>query len=179
MKNRRTLQLILVIALVALFSVGCARKPAPEVSAPVESGPAKTTQVPVETIKAYAPQDVAPMVDPFDEASSKLKRVFFEYDQHTLSDQARATLAENAAFLKANPSIKISIEGHCDERGSDEYNVALGERRAQAVKSYLGTLGVADGRMSTVSYGEEKPLDAGHAESSWSKNRRAEFKAVR
>ncbi len=80
-------------------------------------------------------------------------------------------------MLKALSGVDIRIEGHCDERGSDEYNLALGERRAQAAMNYLATLGVPASRMSTISYGEEKPLDPGHNEEAWAKNRRAEFVA--
>ncbi|RMF47475.1 MAG: peptidoglycan-associated lipoprotein Pal, partial [Deltaproteobacteria bacterium] len=109
----------------------------------------------------------------------QLQRIHFDFDQFTLSPEARDILAANAALLNANPGLKVRIEGHCDERGSDEYNLALGERRAVAARDYLVSLGVAADRLSTISYGEEMPLDAGHDEAAWAKNRRAEFKAVR
>jgi len=106
----------------------------------------------------------------------KLEAVYFDYDAFTLQPVARQTLERNATWLQANPMVKVVIEGHCDERGSDEYNLALGERRALAVKSYLTTLGVTDVRLATVSYGEERPAVEGHGETAWSRNRRAEFK---
>jgi peptidoglycan-associated lipoprotein len=107
-----------------------------------------------------------------------LQRIQFAFDQHTLSDQARETLAGNAAWLKANPGARVVIEGHCDERGSDEYNLALGERRALAAQNYLVSLGIAASRLSTISYGEERPLTPGQSEEAWEQNRRAEFKVV-
>lgn len=106
--------------------------------------------------------------------NSPLKPVFFHYDSDTLDDEARKVLAENAALLKAN-GWTITVEGHCDERGTAEYNLALGDRRALAARDYLVSLGVPADRLSTVSYGKEFPFDAGHQESSWALNRRAHF----
>jgi len=104
-----------------------------------------------------------------------LRSVPFEYDQFLLSGAAMEILSANAAILKAKPTLRVRIEGHCDERGSDQYNIALGERRADAVRNYLISLGISAGRLETVSYGEEKPLDPGHDESAWVRNRRADF----
>ncbi len=108
-------------------------------------------------------------------ASSPLKEIYFEFDQHNLRADARETLKANAAWLKANPSARVQIEGHCDERGTDEYNLALGARRAQAAKDYLVELGIAAGRLSTISYGEEIPVCREQAEACWQKNRRDRF----
>jgi len=99
--------------------------------------------------------------------------IFFEYDSSALLPEARELLKRKAEFLAANPQISIVIEGHTDERGTPQYNIALGERRAESVRSFLEGLGVAASRMSTVSYGEEKPVDPGHNEAAWAKNRRA------
>lgn len=99
--------------------------------------------------------------------------IYFEYDSSALLPEARELLKRKAEFLVANPQISIVIEGHTDERGTSEYNIALGERRAESVRSFLEGLGVAASRMSTVSYGEEKPIDPGHNEAAWAKNRRA------
>ncbi len=107
--------------------------------------------------------------------SGDLKTVFFAFDSFTLGGEARSQLKDNAKWLKDNASASIQIEGHCDERGTTEYNLALGERRANAAKSYLKKLGIDSSRVSTISYGKERPLDAGHDESAWSKNRRAAF----
>ena len=107
-----------------------------------------------------------------------LHDIRFDFDMADIREDAKPTLEENASFLKQYPSIKIVIEGHCDERGSVEYNLALGERRAKAARNYLATLGVESARMTTVSYGKELPLDPGHDEQAWARNRRAHFVAV-
>lgn len=99
--------------------------------------------------------------------------VYFAFDESALSDDSRAKLSRNADLLKAQPRLNMTIEGHCDERGTNEYNLALGERRASAVKSYLGSLGVGTDRMRTLSYGSERPVCTEHEESCWSQNRRA------
>jgi peptidoglycan-associated lipoprotein len=106
---------------------------------------------------------------------SPLKPVFFEYDSAEVDAAAQAVLAENSQVLKKNASWILTIEGHCDERGTPEYNLALGERRALAARSYLLSLGIAGDRIRTVSYGKEFPFDAGHNEAAWAKNRRAHF----
>jgi len=100
-------------------------------------------------------------------------RVFFALDSSTLSGEAQATLDRQAGWLKENSGVNIVIEGHADERGTREYNIALGERRATAAKNYLVNLGVAASRLSTVSYGKERPAVMGSDESAWSQNRRA------
>lgn len=99
----------------------------------------------------------------------------FAYDSAELTPMSRMVLKEKSAWLSRNSHVKISIEGHCDDRGTTEYNLALGEKRALAAKSYLQDLGIAGGRMNTISYGEEKPLVHGNDEASWAKNRRAHF----
>jgi peptidoglycan-associated lipoprotein len=105
--------------------------------------------------------------------SKLLKDIHFHYDKYDVRREDEGTLKENAAFLKKNPKMKIQIEGHCDERGTTEYNLALGERRANSVKKYLVSLGITSDRISAISYGKERPLDRGHNEQAWAKNRRA------
>ncbi len=105
--------------------------------------------------------------------SSLLKDVYFDFDKYDIRPADAAILKENAALLKKYTNVKIQIEGHCDERGTSEYNLALGERRANSTKNYLMSLGVSPERISTISYGEEKPIDPGHNEEAWGKNRRA------
>lgn len=100
-------------------------------------------------------------------------RVFFSLDSSVLTGEAQATLDKQAAWLKANTSVNVAVEGHADERGTREYNLALGERRATAAKNYLVSTGVAASRISTVSYGKERPAVTGSDESAWSQNRRA------
>jgi peptidoglycan-associated lipoprotein len=111
-------------------------------------------------------------------AESILQAVYFAYDSYEIQPDARATLRANAEAIKANNGWgTITVEGHCDERGSEEYNLALGDRRANAVKRYLSDLGVSSSRLRTVSFGEAKPAVVGHDESAWRYNRRSEFKA--
>ena len=105
--------------------------------------------------------------------SKLLKDIYFDYDKYEIRREDEGILKENAAFLKKNPKMKIQIEGHCDERGTAEYNLALGERRANHTKKYLVSLGITLDRISTISYGEERPLDPGHNDEAWGKNRRA------
>jgi peptidoglycan-associated lipoprotein len=105
--------------------------------------------------------------------SKLLKDIRFDYDKHDIRRVDEGILRENAAFLKKNPKMKIQIEGHCDERGTVEYNLALGERRANNTKRYLVSLGITSDRISTISFGKERPLDPGHNEEAWAKNRRA------
>ncbi|NDA08400.1 MAG: peptidoglycan-associated lipoprotein Pal [Alphaproteobacteria bacterium] len=100
-------------------------------------------------------------------------KVYFEYDSSALSDASKATLAAQAAFLKANPSIRITVEGHCDERGTREYNLALGERRASAARDYLVAQGIDNARIKTISYGKERPAFVGSNPYAYSKNRRS------
>lgn len=104
-----------------------------------------------------------------------LRDINFAFDSYTLDATAKNILSANAAWLKANASARVQIEGHCDERGTNEYNMVLGANRAKAGMDYLRSLGVAAERMSTVSYGEELPLDPRHTEEAWAKNRRAHF----
>lgn len=108
-------------------------------------------------------------------ASSPVKDIYFAFDSFDLRPDARETLKANADWLKANPSVRVEIEGHCDERGTSEYNLALGAQRAQAAKDYLITLGVSARRLSTISYGEELPVCREQTENCWQKNRRDRF----
>lgn len=105
-------------------------------------------------------------------------RIYFAFDKSDLSDQSRQTLAEKAELLKAHPVLTLLIEGHCDERGTNEYNMALGERRARAAYEYLVLMGIEAGRLTIISYGEEYPAVPGSNEEAWAKNRRDEFKAT-
>jgi peptidoglycan-associated lipoprotein len=111
------------------------------------------------------------------EAQSQLMTVYFDYDSYTLRPDAQATLRTNAGVIEKYPDVRVQIQGHCDERGSEEYNLALGDRRARAIMDYLVNLGIAPDRLSTITFGEERPVDPGHDEVAWSKNRRGEFVA--
>lgn len=138
--------------------------------------PAVETQEPVV---AEPTEDVTaePMMEDMDtqsslDASSDAALVYFGYDRYDLSSDARSGLQAQAAWLQDHTSVKVTVEGHCDERGTREYNLALGDRRANSVKNYLVALGVDPSRIHTVSYGKERPVVTGSGEFSWSKNRR-------
>jgi peptidoglycan-associated lipoprotein len=180
MKKNNVLRLLVMAAMTALLAAGCAKKPAPEAVAPAPAiERPMVSEMPTQPVPGFQDQAVSDMpVAPELASVAGLQRIHFAFDQHTLSDQARETLAGNAAWMKANPGARVVIEGHCDERGSDEYNLALGERRALAAQSYLISLGIAGNRLSTISYGEERPLAPGRDEEAWAQNRRAEFKVV-
>ncbi len=107
--------------------------------------------------------------------ASPLQDVFYDYDAATIRDDQKAAITADVAWLQAHPGTAVVIEGHCDERGADEYNLALGERRAQAVKDYLLAAGISADRISTVSFGKERPFVLGHGEAFWKENRRAHF----
>ena len=103
------------------------------------------------------------------------ENIFFEFDKATLTLEAIETLTKDGQWLRTNSDVAITIEGHCDERGTNGYNLALGDRRAESVKMFLADLGVDQSRLATISYGEERPLDQGHGEAVWASNRRAHF----
>ena len=120
-----------------------------------------------------APVAAAPSMEEL--FAREVKDAYFDYDKADIRSDARSALTETAGFLKSYPQLKVMIEGHCDERGSTEYNLALGDRRAQAAKDFLVSLGVASDRMQTVSYGKERPFCNEHAEACWQQNRRGHF----
>lgn len=108
-------------------------------------------------------------------AANALKTVYFGFDAYILTAEARETLAGNAQYLESNPLTRVTVEGHADERGSDDYNLALAEKRAVAAKRYLQSLGISEERLEAVSFGEDKPAVDGDDEAAWSKNRRVDF----
>jgi peptidoglycan-associated lipoprotein len=187
-RHRRVSGGLVVIAMAVMLEGACrrdkppvAKLPPPPPAAKTDSGTA-TPARPPEPPKPV-PEPVVP-VEPANVTSaslddlnknSPLKPVFFEYDSSEISPDGQAALQENLATLKQNPSWSVTIEGHCDERGSAEYNLALGERRAVTVRAYLVSLGVPADRLRTVSYGKEFPFDLGHDEAAMAKNRRAHF----
>ncbi len=107
-----------------------------------------------------------------------LKDIHFDFDQYYITEDARAVMVDNARWMNEHPSAKIRIEGHCDDRGAEEYNLALGEKRAEAAMNYLIRLGISPSRLSTISYGESLPIDSGHNEAAWTMNRRAHFAII-
>lgn len=168
--NRWTKVMIAVAAVAFLVAAaGCGKKPKP--AADVTTEPPSQSE-PAGTGTGEAGGQTGEPVQP---VAVELEDVFFDYDKHNLRNDARRILEANAQDLKADPSVNLILEGHCDERGTVEYNLALGERRAQSVKSYLEQLGIDPGRVRTLSYGEERPFALGHDESAWSQNRRVHF----
>jgi peptidoglycan-associated lipoprotein len=107
-----------------------------------------------------------------------LEMIHFDFDKYFIRDDAKPVLEENAQWMKKFKTVKILIEGHCDERGTEEYNLALGEKRAKATQDYLSSLGISTDRMEIISYGKSQPLDPGHNEVAWQKNRRAQFTII-
>ena len=147
--------------------------PSPQTSAPKPAVEAKREGASTSSLEALRSGE-STATPP----SSALKDAYFAFDKYDLSSAARENLTANANWLKANPAARVQVEGHCDERGTQEYNMALGAKRAQATVDYLKTLGIAASRMSTISYGEEIPVCKEHTEDCWAKNRRARFVIV-
>lgn len=175
MKAMQMMKIALVVLFIVSGLIGCAKTPPPSQD-PVVPQSDMSQQ---GEAKGAADGSMRSENVPSHEAMAGMENIYFAFDQFTLSSEARKTLADNANYLKAHGGAQIVIEGHCDERGSDEYNLALGESRALAAKEYLVSLGIAANRISVISYGEEKPAVMGQNEEAWAKNRRAEFKTVR
>lgn len=136
---------------------------------------------PPEEPVAEVPDEMpaTPPAPPAMDEGAATQTVYFAFDDYTLNADAQQSLSKLAEFMKASSDVVVQIEGHCDERGSVEYNLALGERRAQSVKNYLTQIGIDGARLPTISYGEEKPAAQGHDEAAWSQNRRSEFAVSR
>jgi peptidoglycan-associated lipoprotein len=182
-------QMVMLIALASMIdAVACGGKK-PPVARPTPPPPANTSATPSRPPSPPQPVNEPTVVPPEpvrDDAissaslddlnkSSPLKPVFFELDSSDVNTVGQRALDENAALLRKYPSWTVTIEGHCDERGTAEYNLALGERRAISARAYLMSLGIPADRLRTVSYGKEFPFDPGHDESAFAKNRRAHF----
>lgn len=175
----RKISLLLSVAIIILAMTACAKKVVEEQSE-VEMPPVEETEE-VEVIEPEVEAPVAEVEQEQRDRTAELQRllneyVYFDFDQSTLKEEAILSLQEKARWLKENPEMaSFIIEGHCDERGTDAYNLALGSRRADAVKQYLVDIGLPADMFQTYSYGEERPLDEGHYEEAWAKNRRAAF----
>lgn len=178
----------IALPILVAFVYGCPKKkPATkpsDLNVETTTMPAPTPPTTDITPPKTTPPPAEPGVDPMSSedlsvVNAELRKrgfspdVYFEYDESNLSDDARAKLSRNAELLKTQPRLSVTIEGHCDARGTAEYNLALGERRANAAKSYLASLGVAADRMRTISYGKERPVCSEQDESCFSQNRRA------
>jgi peptidoglycan-associated lipoprotein len=188
MKKSMILFLCLVFTFASLLMMSsCAKKQVQvedTAGAPTAPPPETKDMGPTEDERAAAEAERRRQAMLAEEAARKLEgeismfeseKIYFDFDRSELKPEARAVLTKKADWLRSNPKYKVRIEGHCDERGSTEYNLALGERRANAAWKFLNALGVSGERMSVISYGEERPDDPGHNEQAWSKNRRDEF----
>jgi len=120
-------------------------------------------------------QPLAPTIEAPAQETSALQMVHFDFDKYNIRTDAAESLSSNAEWLKSNPDVQVQVQGHCDERGTIEYNFNLGQRRADSVREYLSKLGIDPVRLHTISYGEERPLDPEQNEDAWAKNRRAQF----
>jgi peptidoglycan-associated lipoprotein len=172
MMNRVTTFTVVFCLFLALTITGCAKKPAEQTK---EVAPAQTQQgTQVSPPSEQSKGEVAPPT-PAVEPVAFDKKIYFDFDMYTLTPESTAALNELIAFMKSNVNLKVKIEGNCDERGTTEYNVALGERRAKAAQDYIISQGIDPAKVSAISYGKEKPADPGHDEAAWAKNRRDEF----
>ncbi|MEW6719393.1 MAG: peptidoglycan-associated lipoprotein Pal [Thermodesulfobacteriota bacterium] len=175
----------MALLIAAVAATGCTKKavksdaasgaPVAAAPAPMEAAPAAPAPAPAPTVVAAKPAEAAPGVAVTEEKPSSFADVLFDFDKSDLREDGKKTSQEVAAFMKKNPGAKLLVEGHCDERGTAEYNMALGDRRAASVKNYIVSLGVPAAAVSTVSFGKERPLDPAHTEDAWAKNRRAHF----
>ena len=174
---KKNLSSIFVAAIVPLVLAACASKdPAKEVPVETRTAPAATVTTPTPTatpVKPAAAPTISPLKDPNNILSKRI--IYFDYDKDTVQSEFQAIVQAHAKYLADNRGRKIRLEGHADERGSREYNMALGQRRADAVRMASNLLGVANERMESVSFGEDKPRAMGSDESAWSQNRRVEI----
>ena len=182
-KNVRSFMLLVLILPFMFFAVSCAKQVvATETDTPTAPTAAPTVE-PGKRADEEAAREARLREERLrSEAAAQTARdrfvnenVQFEFDSAALTTDAQRILNEKAAYLRANPNLRVTIEGHCDERGTGAYNLALGERRAESARTFLTNLGIEGGRLKTISYGEEQPLDTGRNEAAWARNRRAQF----
>ena len=178
--------MLLMLFCLTIVAGGCTKKQMLKEDDNLAQNPALTSQTSPSTSSTPAPTSVAqePIVkdDSLTETATAVEpfeTIYFDLDSYVLRQDARDALDNNAQWLLKKSTGTVRLEGNCDERGSDEYNLALGEKRAKAAKSYLVTLGVPADRLTIISYGKEKPVDPGHNDAAWAKNRRVDFVIVK
>ncbi len=174
----RVFGLLLALLLIAALTVSCGKKATvkgegEEVTAEKTEQPTEIKEEVVSIPEKVTEETVVAKAEEVTEIT--FENIQFDFDKYFIREDARPTLEKLGAYMADNPDVNVLIEGHCDERGTNEYNFALGERRSQAAMDYLVNLAVDAGRIKTISYGEERPLDPGHSEASWAQNRRAQF----
>jgi len=170
----RSIRQAAYLATAAALVAGCGRQSKVETPAPQnqESPSSTIPSIPASVSVETVPEGVLDRT----QLATLEERIYFGFDAHELSSAARQSLMKKGEILGAAPNLALRIEGHADERGSDEYNLALSNRRAAAAKRFLVSLGVSEDRLETVGYGEERPLDPGETEAAWGRNRRDEFR---
>jgi peptidoglycan-associated lipoprotein len=171
---------VLAVVLVFSFFAACKSKPKDVPAPPQVQEQPKVEKVEPAPVKPELSEEEIFMQKSLDQINREkpLTAVFFDYDKYFIREDAKPGLETNAAWLKKWNTVKILVEGHCDERGTEEYNLALGEKRAKSALDYLATLGVPGIRMKMISYGKSQPLDPGHDEAAWQRNRRAQFTII-
>ena len=188
MRYRAALVLLAAVVVPLLLSACSKKRPPVVTTRPSTTRPTPSptpTPEPWQTESDVRPvEDSTAMSEDFSVSDPSgeggpLADIHFDYDQATLNDEARSILEKHALWMQNHREAKVMVEGHCDERGTVEYNLALGSQRAQAARDYLASLGVAAERLRTTSYGKERPIDPGHDESAWARNRRAHFAVSR
>ncbi len=170
-----TALILIMIAGMVLFTTSCAKQTTqsqPETTSQPE--PAVTSEPPAETAEPAEPPAEEPAPAVIDTAIVD-ERIYFRYNSAVLTEQAPPILTSMVEYLRTNPGLSVTVQGHCDERGTEAYNMKLGAQRAESVKQYLVAQGIPAHRLATISYGKSRPAALGHDEASWAKNRRAEF----
>jgi peptidoglycan-associated lipoprotein len=182
MKKTMIVFLVLTFACASLLVMASCAKRVGTVEPSAQPAPSTMAPAPAPTPEQPTPQPM-PSAKPVEEGMLKgaievfeSTGIYFDFDKSDIKAEAKPVLEKKAEFLRANPSFKVRIEGNCDERGTNEYNMALGDRRAKAAMKYLNALGISADRMTTISYGEERPICKEHNETCWSKNRRDDFR---
>jgi peptidoglycan-associated lipoprotein len=170
----------IAVAAVLVLAAACSKKPAAKTTpepTPVPATPTEVSGAPTPAPRPQPTQVPGPSIlsEPLSKLSGYLNPVFFDLDKADVRPDAKDTLGANAEFLRKYPTIKVTVEGHCDERGTREYNMALGQRRASSAKEYLISLGIDASRLTIVSYGKERPFCTEHNDACWQKNRRGQF----
>jgi peptidoglycan-associated lipoprotein len=190
MRRQKILMTLFLVAIICAFVLpaGCAKKAVMKEEPAMEKEAAAVKQAPAEAAPAKPSEEqkldeeamaAAAAVALADKEASQFADIHFAFDRFDLRPAAREILDMHAKWLKAHPEFTVRIDGNCDERGTVEYNMALGQRRAASAMKYLVDLGVGKNRLSTISYGKERPLDPGHNEEAWAKNRRDHFSVTR
>jgi len=177
-KKKRIMLSLSLIILALMFTISCSTKTVTSTNEPYSYSEQDVT-TPGKTRGYQEGSFRSGEISEFDSDKGvmtvMLEDIHFEFDKSTLTPQAKNSLMKNAQWLRVNSEVSVIIEGHCDERGTNEYNIALGDRRAASTMTFLVNLGIDPSRLTTISYGEERPLIPGHGENAWAKNRRAHF----